>query len=106
MKKVLKLSSLLAAVLLLTVLAGVQLLTAQVATTVSVDNRWTMSATELTHGNGHTFRVTVTYAPTGAWDNEATTTVTVKNNTTSEETKVQPTPWQAGRLNYGQHLAT
>ena len=39
MKKVLKLSSLLAAVLLLTVLAGVQLLTAQ-ATHVTVDNAY------------------------------------------------------------------
>ena len=40
MKKVLKLSSLLAAVLLLTVLAGVQLLTAQADGPVSIDSAY------------------------------------------------------------------
>ena len=56
MKKVLKLSSLLAAVLLLTVLAGVQLLTAQTSTTLTVDQSYVSN--EKADGDG-TFRVTL-----------------------------------------------
>ena len=78
MKKVLKLSSLLAAVLLLTALAGVQLLSAQTATRVAVDNTH-VSDDEAAGDN--VFRVTLTHED--GWEAAATTTVTVKNNTTS-----------------------
>ena len=81
MKKVLKLSSLLAAVLLLTVLAGVQLLTAQ-ATQVELDNAY-VSNMEST-GADSIFRATLTYG-VDPWVETATTTITVKNNTTEEE---------------------
>jgi hypothetical protein len=80
-KKVLKLSSLLAAVLLLAALAGVQLLSAQ-TTSVAVSNAYVSN--DKADGTG-TFMVVLTHNPGGDWSEDATTTVTVKNNTTSEK---------------------
>ena len=65
MKKVLKLSSLLAAVLLLAALAGVQLLSAQ-ATQVEIDNAYVSNDKSTDADN--VFRVTLTYDPDGDTD--------------------------------------
>ncbi len=85
MKKVLKFSSLLAAVLLLAALAGVQLLSADEHTTLTTDQSY-VSADEA--AGDDTFRVSLVHTGTSAATVGATTTVTVTNPRTKAAYKL------------------
>ena len=76
MKKVLKLSSLLAAVLLLTVLAGVQLLSATSHPVLTTDESYVSDDVAL---GKNTFRVSLVHTTTVAPEVGATTTIEVRN---------------------------
>ena len=94
MKKVLKLSSLLAAVLLLTVLAGVQLLSAQQAIIdVDIDQDFVSDADE-SPGADNTFLVTITESE--GHEAGATLSASVTNRNTKVTKDIEATPTTNG----------